>query len=72
VYDDRVFECEIIEILRKIVDKKPHLPLHILQKILELANFKNIKANEKLLSYYWLGTNVITTFTHLIPTNLIC
>lgn len=72
VYEDKVFECEIIETLRKIVEKKPHLPLHILQKVLELANFKHAKLSSKLLSYYWLGTNLITTFAHLIPTNLIC
>ena len=54
------------------MDKKSHLPLHILQKILELANFKNSKVTEKVLSYYWLGTNIITTFSNLIPTNVIC
>lgn len=72
IYDDKVFECEIIENIRRILDKKPHIPLHVLQKILELANFKNNKISEKILSYYWLAANIIQTFSNHIPTNLIC
>lgn len=71
VYEDKVFECEIIEIMRKTIDKKPHLPTHILQKIFEFANFKTSKVSEKLLSYYWLGAQIITSFPTLIPTNQI-
>ena len=72
MYDDKIFECEIIEVIRKVVDKKPHLPLHILEKIFELANFKNSKPSDKTLSYYWLAANLITSFPTLIPTNLVC
>ncbi len=54
------------------MDKKPHLPLHILEKIFELANFKNNKPSDKTLSYYWLAANLITTFSTLIPTNIVC
>ena len=32
-YNDKVYQCEIIEILRKVADKKPHLPQHILAKV---------------------------------------
>jgi len=31
--------------MRKTIDKKPHLPTHILQKIFEFANFKNSKVS---------------------------
>jgi hypothetical protein len=58
--------------MRKVVDKKPHLPLHILEKIFELANFKHRKMSERTLSYYWLTANIITTFATLVPTNVIC
>jgi hypothetical protein len=72
LYDDKVYECEIIETLRKIVEKKPHLPLHVLQRILELGNFSSSKSSEKVLSYYWLGATLIAAFAALLPTNLIC
>lgn len=34
IYDDKVYECEIIETLRRAVEKKPHLPLHVFTRIL--------------------------------------
>lgn len=72
IYDDKVYECEIIESIRRVVEKKSHIPMHILTKILEHGNFNHSKVNEKILSYYWLGANVIQSFSQLIPTNLIC
>jgi hypothetical protein len=80
LYDDRVFECEIIETLRRIMEKKPHLPLHILQKAMELGNFRQQgkptertgKVSEKTLSYYWLSAQLVATFPALLPTETIC
>ncbi len=41
VYDDNAYECEVIELVRKLNLKKPHTPLHAIEKVLEHANFKN-------------------------------
>jgi hypothetical protein len=59
VYDDSPYECEVIELVRKLAKKKPHVPLHALEKILEHANFKNSKTSEKTISYLWLAVNLI-------------
>lgn len=45
VYDDNSYECEVVELVRKLAKKKPHIPLHALEKILEHANFKNSKTS---------------------------
>jgi len=34
-YDDRKFDCEIIEKIRGMITNKKHIAMHILQKIYE-------------------------------------
>lgn len=51
-----------------MVGSKPHMAMHMLQKIFEVAGFESKKkVDDKMLSYYWLGANVIENFSSHIP-----
>lgn len=39
-YDEKKFDCEIIEKIRGMVDNKPHVAMHALQKVFESAEFQ--------------------------------
>ena len=40
-YQDKKFECDVIELARKMLSNKPHMAMHTLQKIYEVALFKS-------------------------------
>lgn len=42
-YDDRKFDCQIIDKIRVMIGNKKHMAMHALQKIYEVADFKNKK-----------------------------
>ncbi len=65
-YDEKNFQCEIVEDLRKAVNRRPELPSIVLQNIYELSNFRNAKANDKVISYYWLAVKIIENFQEKI------
>lgn len=58
-YDDRKFDCEIIEKIRQMIVNKKHIAMHALQKIYEEADFRNRKIDDKMLSYCWLANGII-------------
>ena len=67
-YDEKKFDCEIIQKVRGMVGGKPHIAMHVLQKVYEEAEFlTKKKVDEKMLSYYWLAANIISNFSEHIP-----
>lgn len=50
-----------------MIASKPHVAMHVLQKVYESAGFQKKKMDDKMLSYFWLAANIIENFSNHIP-----
>lgn len=58
--------------IRLLVPNKPHLAMHVLQKVYDEARFQTRMIDDKLISYYWLAAQIITNFSENLPYSKIC
>lgn len=73
VYKDDVYECEILETLRVLVERgKTETPWNIYSVASKKVNFANDEIDEKYLSYYWLCAKIIGQQAKHISTDTIC
>lgn len=72
-YKDDVYECEILESLRVLVERGKHdTPANIYEVASKKVNFVNDEIDEKYLSYYWLCAKILGQQYRHIPVELAC